>query len=206
MKVTEIIDMQKTIGTTPDGEWGPLSRAALRSHLMALAPAKSPWPRTDRSSLEAFYGRPGDEANLVSFDFPFPMFYEGRRVLTSRCHRRVRDSLLRVLRRIGDRYGHLPGVMEEAQDYGGIYNFRNMRGSDSTLSTHAWGIAIDLDADDNSLRGHWPRVSDMPLAIIEEFTREGWYSIGAFEERDAMHFQATCIPGTSPSQVPGWMR
>lgn len=183
--------MQRTIGAFDDGRWGPASRGSLRSYLQGLAPKVNPWPRTDRASLEAFFGKPGNEANLVSFTFPYPMFYDGRRVLTSRCHYKVKDSLLRILARIGDRFSHLPGVMEEAQDYGGIYNNRLMRGSSHTLSTHAWGIAIDLDADDNSLKAHWPTVSDMPLEIIAEFVREGWYSIGAFEERDAMHFQAT---------------
>lgn len=191
MKINELKDMQGIIGTIADGRWGPASRGALRSYLQGIAPRVNPWPRTDRASLEAFYGKPGDESNLTSFTFPYPMYYMGKRVLTSRCHYLVKDSLLRILGRVGDRFGHLPGVMEEAQDYGGIYNNRLMRGATSTLSTHAWGIAIDLDADDNYLKAHWPTVADMPLEIIVEFVREGWYSIGASEERDAMHFQAT---------------
>jgi hypothetical protein len=31
----------------------------------------------------------------------------------------------------------------------------------------------------------------MPLAVMEEFSREGWLAAGAFWNRDAMHFQAT---------------
>ena len=118
------------------------------------------------------------------------MFYGGKRVLRSRCHRLVKDSLLRVLTRIGDRWGHLPGIMEEAQDYGGIFNDRPMRGG-TRKSMHAWGIAIDLDPDDNGNLISWPQAADMPLEIMEEFAREGWTAAGAFWGRDAMHFQST---------------
>ena len=75
-------------------------------------------------------------------------------------------------------------------DYGGIYNYRPKRGGTS-LSLHSWGIAIDLDADDNGFRDSWPVKADMPLAIMEAFAREGWTSAGAFWGYDAMHFQAT---------------
>jgi hypothetical protein len=198
MKKDEIKAMQRRIGVVADGVWGPLSMAACRAHLRGLMPKVNPWPKAERTALEAFYGRPGDEAQLVSFTFPYPMFYDGRRVLTSRCHRRVKDSLLRVLTEIGDRWGGKRGIMEEAEDYGGIYHFRNSRGG-SALSMHAWGIAIDLDADDNGLHAPWPSVADMPLEIMEAFAKEGWLAAGAFWSHrtvrhngyDAMHFQAT---------------
>ena len=79
--------------------------------------------------------------------------------------------------------------MEEAEDYGGVFNYRPKRGGNS-LSLHSWGIAIDLDADDNSFRDSWPMKADMPLEIMEEFSKEGWLSAGAFWGYDAMHFEA----------------
>lgn len=190
MNQKEIIAIQTRIGATPDGRWGPKSRAACQAHLRALMPTPNPWPMDNESELIRFYGRPGDESNLVSFDFPFPMYYEGKRVLRSRCHHKVKDSLLRILGEIGTRWINHRGILEEAEDYGGIYNFRKMRGGSST-SRHAWGIAIDLDPDDNGNRTPWPEKADMPLEIMEAFAREGWLSAGAFWSRDAMHFQAT---------------
>lgn len=175
-----------------DGFWGPKSIAALQRYLRHLMPAKSPWPKSDPKSMVAFYGQPGDEQNLVSFSFPYATFYGGKRVLTGRCHHKVRDSLLRVLNRIGELHGNNPDVMDEAADYGGIFNFRNKRGG-ATLSIHAWGAAIDLDADDNTFRDSWPVKADMNLAVIEEFSREGWVSAAAWWGYDAMHFQATQI-------------
>jgi hypothetical protein len=82
--------------------------------------------------------------------------------------------------------------MEAAEDYGGCFNFRNKRGGTS-LSVHAWGAAIDLDADDNTFKDPWPLVADMPLAIMEEFAKEGWQAAGAFWGYDSMHFEA-CRP------------
>jgi hypothetical protein len=198
MKTDEIKAMQRRIGVVADGVWGPVSMAACRSHLRGLMPKNNPWPTATRSALEAFYGKPGDESNLVSFTFPYPMYYLGRRVTSGRCHKKVKDSLLRVLTSIGDKWGDQRGIMEEAEDYGGIYNYRNSRGS-SSLSMHAWGIAIDLDADDNGMHTPWPTVADMPLEIMEKFAKEGWLAAGAFWTHktvrhngyDAMHFQAT---------------
>ena len=190
MKTAEIIAIQKRIGTTTDGIWGPKSKAACQSHLHALHPSPNPWPEDTTGALTQFYGKAGDESNLVSFEFPFPMYYEGKRVLRSRCHRKVKDSLLRILGEIGTRWINHEGIMEEAEDYGGIYNFRQMRGGLS-LSRHSWGIAIDLDADDNPLRASWPQQADMPLEIMEAFAREGWLCAGSAWGRDAMHFHAT---------------
>lgn len=191
MSPQEIRNLQLHVGTTPDGHWGPKSIAACQAHLRKLIEAAPQrWPRSDQASLRAFYGEPGDESNLVSITFPYPMYYDGRRVQTTRCHHKVKDSLLRVLNNIGDRWQDCPGIMEEVQDYGGIYNFRNKRGG-STYSVHAWGAAIDLDADDNAFHDAWPMKADMPLEIIEAFALEGWLSAGAFWGYDAMHFQAT---------------
>lgn len=195
MKQEEIKSMQRRItdGGFPleaDGFWGSKSTRACQAYLRSLMPSPNPWPRSDQASLTAFYGRPGDESKLVPFDFPFPTFYEGKRVFKGRCHHKVKDSLVRILTRIGNRWGDKRGIIEEAEDYGGIYNNRPMRGG-SLPSLHARGAAIDLDADDNGNKVHWPVAADMPLEIMEEFSREGWLSAGAFWSRDAMHFQAT---------------
>lgn len=186
----EIKDIQGKVGTTVDGWWGTKSIEATKAHLRALMPKVSPWPKQDQASLRAFYGEPGDESQLVSIAFPFPVFYDGKLVKTTRVHKKCADSLLRVLKDIGARYFADKGIMEEAQDYGGVFNFRLKRGG-STYSCHAYGAAIDLDADDNTFKEHWPMQADMPLEIMECFAREGWISAGAFWGYDAMHFQAT---------------
>jgi hypothetical protein len=190
MSSEEIKKMQAKIGTTVDGFWGPKSQKACRDYLRNLMPSPNPWPNNDQQSLRAFYGEPGDESNLVTVDFPFATFYEGKRISKFRCHKKVADSLIKILKKIGEKYGKNREIMEEAEDFGGVFNFRNKRGG-STYSVHAWGAAIDLDADDNTFRDSWPMQSDMPLEIMEEFAKEGWLSAGAFWGYDSMHFQAT---------------
>jgi hypothetical protein len=155
-------------------------------------PAPSPWPKNDDASMTKFYGTGGNETNLISFSFPFPMYYDGKPVSKSRCHKLVKDSLLRVLADIKARHGDNTEIMKACQDFGGIYNFRSMRGG-SRLSKHSWGAAIDLDPANNGNKISWPQRSSMPFEIIEAFAREGWVSAGAFWGRDAMHFEA-CQP------------
>ena len=190
MTSDQIQRMQRRIGVVPDGFWGPKSQARCREHLRSLMPSPNPWPHSTQAALREFYGEPGDESNLVTIEFPFPMYYGGKLVKKSRCHLKVAPSLKRILQAIGDLHGKDREVMEEAEDYGGIFNFRQKRGGTS-FSVHAWGAAIDLDADDNTFRDTWPLKADMPLEIMEAFAREGWQSAGAFWGYDAMHFEAT---------------
>lgn len=190
MTGNQIIALQSRIGATADGFWGPKSIVACQAHLRRLMPAVSPWPKSDNGSLRAFYGEPGDESNLVPIAFPYPIYYDGKLVKTTRVHRKCAASLLRVFASIKDLYVQRTEIMEEAQDYGGVFNFRLKRGG-SSYSLHAYGAAIDLDADDNTFRDSWPMRADMPIEIMEEFAREGWIAAGAFWGYDAMHFQCT---------------
>lgn len=190
MTIEQIQKMQRRIGVVPDGFWGPKSQARCREHLRSLMPAPNPWPFSTQAGLRDFYGEPGDESNLVMIEFPYPMFYGNKRVTRTRCHKKVAASLGRILLQLGQIYGDNREVMETAEDYGGIYNFRPKRGGTS-YSVHSWGAAIDLDADDNTFRDTWPINADMPLEIMEAFAREGWQSAGAYWGYDAMHFEAT---------------
>ena len=70
MNKDQIKAMQKKIGVTPDGFWGPISQGACRVYLRSLMPKPNLWPLPDQTSLRRFYGAPGDESNLVSIEFP----------------------------------------------------------------------------------------------------------------------------------------
>lgn len=160
--------------------------AACQKYLKSLMPNPNPWPSSDEASLLAFYGRAGDESQLVSMQVPFgvEMYYEDTQVTTIRCHRKVAASLSRAL---SAAYKTTPAVVSV---YDGCYNNRNVRGG-KIPSLHARGAAIDLDAENNGNQTHWPARALMPFSVMEAFAREGWTSAGAFWSRDAMHFQAT---------------
>lgn len=186
MTTAEIIQLQKRVGTEPDGFWGPKSIAACQRHLRRCMPAENPWPKPDNKSMLAFFGTPGYEARLVNLPVAeFGVRYEGKPVRTIRCHERVADSLRLVLQEIAS--GPHAHVLRE---YAGCYHFRKMRGS-SAWSKHAWGAAIDFWPAKNGLWTHWPTRATMPIEVMEAFARQGWLSLGASISRDAMHMQAT---------------
>jgi hypothetical protein len=190
MNPDQIKAIQKRIGATVDGFWGRQSIAACQAHLRFLEPSPNPWPSTDEASLTAFYGRPGDESQLDTIEFPIPMYYDGKLVRKTRVHRRCAASLLDILSEIGEKYSGNAEIMRAVQDYGGCYNNRAMRGG-TRPSLHARGAAIDLSAGDNGNHTAWPVSATMPIEVMEVFARHGWLSAGAFWGRDAMHFQAT---------------
>jgi hypothetical protein len=186
MTRNQIIELQKRVGATPDGFWGPASIKACKAHLRALMPQDHPWPTTDQASLTKFYGRPGDESMLVNLAVgDLDIRYDGKNVKSIRCHHKVAPSLRRILEQIA-KTPHA-WVLKE---YGGCYNNRPMRGG-STPSLHARGAAIDLAPSTNANREHWPSSANMPLEVMEEFAKEGWLPAGAFWSRDSMHFQST---------------
>jgi len=186
MNQSEIKAMQARIGVEADGFWGPKSIAACQKHLRKLMPSPSPWPSTDMASLTKFYGKAGDESQLVPQAFAgLGIQYEGKVARVIRCHHKVADSLKRVLTAISK--GPHRKTLEK---YAGCFNNRPMRGG-SLPSLHARGAAIDFDPDNNGNRVSWPTQATMPLEVMEEFAKEGWISAGASWGRDAMHFQAT---------------
>ena len=186
MNQEEIKAMQRRIGVTDDGFWGPKSIAACQKHLRSLMPKIHPWPKPDQASLTKFYGQSGDESNLVALDVSgLSIKYDGKPVRIIRCHKKVSESLKRVFSAIAK--GPHRAILEK---YAGCFNNRNMRGGTSK-STHSWGIAVDLNPDDNGNNTVWPTRATMPLEVMEEFAKEGWLCAGAFWSRDAMHAQAT---------------
>ena len=186
MNQSDIKAMQRRIGVTDDGFWGPVSIAACQAHLRKLIPARNPWPAADQTSLTKFYGAAGDESKLIRVDVSgLGLQYDGKGVTSVRCHAKVAESLKRVLAEIAA--GPHRKVLTQ---YAGCYNNRAMRGG-SLPSLHARGAAVDFDPDSNGNHVAWPTRATMPLEVMEAFAREGWLSAGAFWGRDAMHFQAT---------------
>lgn len=149
-------------------------------------------PSDSTASLIRHYGKPGS-SNLTKIIFPYPMRLAWdleKKATSSRCHKKVKESLQSILEHILKHYNGIDGVREARMDrFGGIYNFRKMRGG-SSYSRHSWGIAIDLDPDQNGLRTRRPKAT-MPDPVIAIFAAHGWKSGGTAWGRDYMHFQAT---------------
>lgn len=76
--------------------------------------------------------------------------------------------------------------------YGGIFNMRMKTGSRTELSTHSWGIAIDL----NPHKWGWGKVPgtlptyEIWLVFSAAFEARGFAPGGDFTTPDPMHWQA----------------
>ena len=186
MNTEQIKAIQKKIGAEPDGFWGPKSIRAVQSYLRGMMPQSNPWPDTSQDALTKFFGKAGDESRLVKMPVPagVVVLYDGQNVSAIRCNERVAESLSRILIDVSK---VAPMVLRQ---YAGVYNNRLMRGG-SLPSLHARGAAIDLAPETNGNHTAWPVSSDMPLEVMECFSREGWIAAGAFWGRDSMHFQST---------------
>lgn len=185
MNTAQIKAIQAKIGVAQDGFWGPKSIAAAQKHLRSLMPKVNPWPKTDQKSLTAFFGAAGDESKLVVLNVSgLGVKYDGKAVHSIRCHGKIADALLRVLKAVN---ASNPEILSL---YAGCFNNRSMRGG-SLPSLHARGAAVDFAPDTNGNLVSWPVKATMPFEVMEAFAREGALAAGAFWGRDAMHFQFT---------------
>ena len=118
--------------------------------------------------------------NIVSFDLPYPLLYDGKPVTRARCHELLVENFIQAFAAI-----KAAGLENECKNYGGIFAKRNIRGL-SHPSTHSWGIAIDLESAKYPL-GSSKR---FPQGVIDAFKNAGFMYGGDFKGRkDPMHFQ-----------------
>lgn len=119
--------------------------------------------------------------DFVQLPAPLYLGWDVSRAVTRvRIHYRLSQSLNRIFYDILEG-GNWPKIVT----FDGTYAWRAKRTGDK-LSTHGWGIAIDLNARANQLgtEGH------MPKEIVDAFKREGWEWGGHWPYPDPMHFQA----------------
>lgn len=155
------------------------------------AAASEKWPR--EADAASFYGHSDgssawESANLVTFDAPYALYMDGQLVRRIRCHKKVENSLFKILSQIQALYKTPEAIHAVGLDqYDGCYNFRAVRGA-THLSMHAYGAAIDFDAAHNPLGATHGR---MPLEVVALFKAEGWRWGGNYTGRqDWMHFEA----------------
>jgi hypothetical protein len=118
---------------------------------------------------------------LVTFDLPYSLVYGSAMVRRATGHKLLVSVFQAVLADI--KYS---GLIERATHYGGLYNDRPIRGSKhGRRSTHSWGIAIDINPEENGLG----TAGRMDPRIISVFERHGFAWGGMFKRCDPMHFQ-----------------
>lgn len=152
-----------------------------------------------------------EEAHIVDFFPPYPFLYvdgsTSKRVNRFKVHRLIVPDLTRILENVmlearkvvkandGNSYStayydaRVLQVLAEhrCNIYSGAYNYRNKRGQD-VPSDHAFGIAIDFDAEHNAFGA---QQGTLPAWFIKCFTDAGWEWGGQWQGRDKdwMHMQ-----------------
>jgi len=122
-----------------------------------------------------------EENNIVYFDLPYELIFEGTSVKKGRCHKLVVDNFIETFNLIAEK-----GFEAEVKNFSGIFYKKNMSGSPSKVSTHSWGISIDLEAEKYPLYSN----KRFPERILTIFKKFGFYYGGDFSSRkDPMHFQ-----------------
>lgn len=152
------------------------------------------WPRDNQRELIAFYGNPSDRgpkgvaAQLVKVKPPFQMYYDGKPLRSLSFHKKAAPALMAALTEIWDRYGHDQSEIDRLgiSRCAGTYNPRKVRGSATKWSNHAFGAAIDINAEENGFNAK----STIPLPVIAAFKRQGARWGGDYRGRkDPMHFE-----------------
>ena len=122
--------------------------------------------------------------NLVAARIPFaiPLSWDHSRwVKGIFCHILLAPVVSELFTRI-----HQERLSHEIRSYCGCYNYRPKRQSDK-LSTHSWGIAIDLNSETNRQGSD----GDMHTEIVALFREYGfvWGGDWPGKSKDPMHFQ-----------------
>ena len=215
-KATTIKNIQKAVGATADGVIGSKTLNAIISKLGNSVIKKQevdpliqkyidkPIKYTDvnyKSSLvkqsvlrsgKSAFGKAGCENMLVNVPVPanYPLKYDGKPVKSIRIHKLVADRLAAALQDIINHYGEdIEKVAPGACCYDGSYNFRSSRGS-SSYSIHSWGLALDFDASNNTMKMSAPKAR-LSQPIYEPFWNileyHGFMSLGRHGNFDWQH-------------------
>ena len=213
---TTIKNIQKAVGATADGVIGSKTLNAIIAKLGGTTIKKEevdplvqkyidkPVKYTEvnyKSSLvkqsvlrsgNSAFGKAGCENMLVSVPVPanYPLKYDGKPVKSIRIHKLVADRLAAALQDIINHYGEdIEKVAPGACVYDGSYNFRQSRNS-SSQSVHSWGLAIDFDAANNTMKMSAPKAR-LSQPIYEPFwdilEYHGFMSLGRHANYDHMH-------------------
>jgi len=134
-----------------------------------------------------YYGDPQEDDNwfdnnMVVCQLPFSLrqSWNQKRISKFHVHKLVEPAMKDALLEI-EEYGGMVFLRQYQLDqWGGVYNDRNKRGS-NTPSTHGWGIALDYCPE----LGPFGEPSRMPYFIVKVFAKRGFQNL----TMDGMHFQ-----------------
>lgn len=123
-----------------------------------------------------------DHIGLVQLPFSLTLSWDQtKQVDKMRCHKLMIPVFTQVFEELLSQ-----GLAPLVSQFGGCYMYRPQRAS-TKISTHSWGIAIDLNPVDNEMG----TVGNMDARMLEVFRNAGFTWGGDFSgnRKDPMHFQ-----------------
>lgn len=184
--------VQKKLGVTVDGIAGQKTWSAIAKALGVSTPttANLPTQAVVRSG-NSIFGKAGDESNIVNIKPAYQLYYCGKPVKTIRVHKAIADRVEAALKEILAHYGLTEIKRLGLDQYSGSYNYRKATNS-SSLSMHAWGIALDFAAEKNTMNMKKPQAS-LSHPDCEKWweiwEKHGAVSLGRECNYDWMHLQ-----------------
>ncbi len=149
------------------------------------------WPR--QKDMAAFYGAPGTGHTSLALPYPMRLAWAKTTVVNKiTINAKCAESAGRAFGKALDHYGMERITALGLDLFGGCYANRAMRGGTS-LSTHAYACALDINPEANQLRwGANKAAMAQPAckAFLDAFEAEGWVSLGRERNFDWMHIQA----------------
>ena len=118
----------------------------------------------------------------ITVPFPIPLSWDKTRpVQRITCHKLLADTCTAAFAQIQNE-----GLQSKITSFGGCFSFRPQR-TGTNLSTHAWGIAMDLNPETNA-QG---TAGTMDAGVVAIFKQAGfsWGGDWQGKVRDPMHFQ-----------------
>jgi len=125
-----------------------------------------------RAEIEKMFGPAGKNQTTVKMPAG-----PGGKMVNVTCNQKIASRLNDVFQEIKSQ-----GLSNEIKGFDGCYNYRSKRGG-KNLSTHSWGIAVDINAGSHPMGSS--RQTKGQKAIAEVFKKHGFYQL----PNDPMHFQ-----------------
>lgn len=155
-------------------------------YLAPVVPHASNFPAVPNglAELKRLYGEPGTpvcHAGRVHLPHPLPLSWAPSESITViACHKLVEAPAQAVFNAIEAR-----GIWSLLHDYGGCYEYRKKRGTTAKVSTHAWGIAFDINPIEFPLASK----KKQDRRLVEVFAEFGFLNGEGWARPDPMHFQ-----------------
>lgn len=188
----------------PDGLWGVRTDAAFqqwaakrRGDAMPDRDGESPFGR--QAEVERRFGPAGGPqctAGRIIPPWRMVLAWDTGQVISKiACHVDIAASGQRVLDRIAATHSPVQIRNLGLHLYGGCYNFRPKRGGTS-MSMHAYGVALDFDPARNRLTWRADRARLAQPDAVQfwaAWEAERWTSLGRTRNYDWMHVQAPAL-------------